>query len=336
MLGLDNYSDKVSSLYYKTFGTDFVGDGGDYYEELEKDLKLINIEIDKEKKLNAVKRQQNALSVVGNHEEIRQHHFSADKWKKVFCILTVIGLFVFENNDWVHPEIMKINDVSNYLVDFTPISSKKLKSILSGNGLFVNKIEPHAFEIYNANKREIYYCHNLREIDYWVDSINVVSAFEHCNLELKTVPNSLIPIKRMDMVERLAKWEKSKSAKEFFLKEIEATLKFTGTCVPLSKKTYEELILYLKQLKVKHGWCFYEVCRNQVYIDIIKSVCHIFGYDLVDLEKQVKNRLHTKLVNSSIGTLTKETADTGTHEEDNENKIEIDEKNNILHGTNIK
>lgn len=223
-------------------------------------------------------------------------------WKKEYAILTSCGLLVFDNMDWINPTL--VSDVqtntSNYIIEYKPGASMIPASPINCNGLFAIRKEEevtrsgcHQFQIldeddnqpdlggtatdnilylHGSQKVFAWKCANQYERENWIDSINLMAAFDNCFYDQGCLLNSIVAMRKVSMEERTIRLETAMKEKARKLRELQGLLPFYRQAMPLCSKTRSELRGHIKQLAVKMDWLVYEIKRNEVYLAIIQKV----------------------------------------------------------------
>lgn len=231
-------------------------------------------------------------------------------WKKEFAILTTCGLFIFDNVDWINPKLEKDaqTHTSNYIIQNHSNASMISASPISCNGLLatrkeegITKSEISSFQIleedsnlndnggslgnstanilYLRNSQKIYAwkCASKYERDNWVDSINLMAAFDGCFYDPGCLANTVVSLRKFGFEERVTRLRNAMEEKSHKLHELRQLLPFYRQAMPLSYKGRNELAGHIKQLAVRMDWLVYEIKRNEVYLKIIQQVRHDFG-----------------------------------------------------------
>lgn len=230
-------------------------------------------------------------------------------WKNEYAILTSCGLLIFDNADWISPSMIrdKSTGTSNYIIDCKSNASMLTGSPLTCNGLLaINKeaelaklsfskfdvseldIDDHeltrnsdcqtsnlsdcTLHLYGSQKKFVWRCANKNERDHWIDSINVLAAYDGCFCAPGGLNNVLISQRKHNIKDRLDKLDKGREEKSKKLISLQSMLPLYRQAIPLSFKTRNDITFHIKQLAVRMDWLVYEIKRNQLYVEIIEQV----------------------------------------------------------------
>lgn len=220
-------------------------------------------------------------------------------WKKVYAILTPSGLLVFDGIYWVNPELVKDErtGTSNYIIKYNSNASMISEYPISCNGLLairkedemaktgIHRLDDDSIDtdladtpkncvihLHGSQKVNVWKCSNKYERDNWIDSINLMAAYDGCYYKPGFLDNSIITMRKHSMKDRISKLEHTMKEKADKLRELKTVLPLYRQCMPLSYKTRNDLTAHIKQLAVRMDWLVYETKRNEVYLAIIRQV----------------------------------------------------------------
>lgn len=198
--------------------------------------------------------------------------------KRYFGILTMCGLLLFESLAF-----MNVDDRERVLsgednksepffitVDNDNSLSRCLKLPL--NGLFAcpcPKEEGHAFNVFSKNKREMFSCPTLEAMSDWVLAINYVAAIDMCQICYEPLNREVVPIRNIKIEDKLKKLNAQIPNSRAKIDEILKLQKHVQLATPFSPKTRENLMAYFQSLNIRLEWLWYEIERNQVYMNLL-------------------------------------------------------------------
>ncbi|SCU88348.1 LAMI_0D09758g1_1 [Lachancea mirantina] len=211
-------------------------------------------------------------------------------WKKCYGVLTNCCLFLFDNMDWIDPELVADEDTgtSNYVLNWDP--SIPVQAKLNCNGLFATnssemrqlaclvnfssevapKDDKSAMVLYSGNQRYIFQCPNGSEMNKWIDAVNVVAAFDSCLVDAGMIPNTLVMARKTTIAEKMAKLAQSRAKSEEKFQELAPLLTTLGETIPLQGSTRSRLWQYAWQLAKRKEWLLYEMHRSEAYMAIMQ------------------------------------------------------------------
>lgn len=226
-------------------------------------------------------------------------------WKKEYGILSSCGLLIFDNVDWIEPNLVRDESTgtSNYIIDYKVGASMIRESPFCCNGLFAmskqNEFARTDFEegsedrdganlndidsqlagnmdciihLHGSPKKYVCKCATKYERDNWIDAINLMAAYDGCYYNPGCLENGIFSLRKHRIKDRINKLENAELDKAEKLQELKGIMQFYRQAMPLTYKTRNELTLHIKQLAVKMDWLVYEIKRNQVYMNIIRQV----------------------------------------------------------------
>lgn len=223
-------------------------------------------------------------------------------WKKGYAILTPSGLLVFDSMDWVTPQLVKDEktNTSNYIIEYKPNASMIPDSPICCNGLLAIRKEDETaksgirrfpasdddsegmemteiptncvMHLYGSQRVGVWKCSNQYERDNWIDSINLMAAYDGCYYKPGCLGNTVISLRKHSMKERISKLEHTMAEKAIKLQELQTVMPLYRQCMPLCYKTRNDLTAHIRQLAVRMDWLVYETKRNEVYLAIIRQV----------------------------------------------------------------
>lgn len=236
-------------------------------------------------------------------------------WKKEYAILTPCCLLLFENADWVDPSLVRDENsgTSNYIIDYKANGSILFTPPLACNGLLaiskiseaakantekldidvdpcanldvlprdqeskVNNTDDYILHLYASQKKFIWKCSSVYERDNWIDSINLVAAYDGCYYNPKSLENVIISHRKHDAKLKLEKLANTRAEKSERLLAFQHSLPLYKQAIPISYKTKNDLASQIRQLAVKLEWLVHEIERSQLYYEIIQQVVSQFG-----------------------------------------------------------
>lgn len=262
---------------------------------------------------------------------------SANKilWKKEYGILSSCGLLIFDNMDWIEPNLVRDEPTgtSNYIIDYKLGASMIRESPLCCNGLFAiskqNELARFNFEegnedreganlneidsqlagnidciihLHGSPKTYVWKCATKYERDNWIDAINLMAAYDGCYYNPGSLENGIFSLRKHNIKDRINKLENAEVDKAEKLQELKGIMQFYRQTMPLTYKTRNELTLHIKQLAVRMDWLVYEIKRNQVYMNIIKQVdTHFEQYLNSQIkEGELESRDNVESINESF------------------------------------
>lgn len=207
-------------------------------------------------------------------------------WKKCFGILTTCGLFIFDNLNFLSIndrervlDEKNLNSFEEIIVDFNFDQILKSCTKLSINGLFAfpnensNESESNfCFSVYSTNKKEIFSNSTKEEMLDWISSINYIAALDSCFLDSIEFENSEITsIRNITIEDKILKLSKNLPSLNKKISETNKLQNHLKILTPFQVKTKENLIHYAKILEKRLDWLWYEISRNEVYVDTLQK-----------------------------------------------------------------
>lgn len=261
-------------------------------------------------------------------------------WRNFFGILTSCCLFVFNDGDWVDPTIItdaKTN-TSNYILDCKP--AVEIHMILGCNGLFATERSrmgqlvcpgstpqsPHSnidepiMYLYSNNQKYTFKCCSEYEAKNWIDSINIIAAFDGCYVDMGAISHTISSLRKTSVHEKLKKLETNKSMKQEKLEYFSCLMDSVRHTLPITSKIRSNLMEYAIQLSKKMEWLLYEIRRNQIYMGIMLQ--------LNDLSESQSSSARSSVEQSFIFNETLERCDTDcttNHDHDHDTSFDMDE-----------
>lgn len=215
-------------------------------------------------------------------------------WKRHYGILTTCGFFLFENLNFLSfRERERIFNNDSIVVE---VPDSVLKSCLkySISGLFAVETEQqqshhhpdepvnlqlprYTFNIFSTNKKEVFSTLSSTEMSSWIMSINLVASLDNCHLEFDDFQDlEIVPIRNILITDKIEKLNKNSKLSEQKTRDLLKTVDLLKTLAPFSTKTRDNLMSYFHLLNVRIDWLWYEIERNQVYIDILNKFQQVF------------------------------------------------------------
>lgn len=199
-------------------------------------------------------------------------------WKRCFGILTLCGFFIFENLGFM-TSVDREKVLSGQPLDEPMIISidsdalLKQCSKLAINGLFACQSpseEGFIFNIFSTNKKELFSVSTFEEMSSWIVAINYIAAMDSCHIrDYIAMDHEVLPIRNMRLEDKVTKLVANIPISK---KEIDESLrlqKHIQTLTPFVSRTRESLIAYHRALEIRVDWLWYEVERNEVYINML-------------------------------------------------------------------
>jgi hypothetical protein len=293
---LDKLKFEISESYYQTIKENLVGLSG-VYLRFHKDLDWLPAKT--ELKFNSTDHQDstksflNVLKVIRVAELYREETVRNGKfftmgstsrviWKKCFGVLTTCGLFIFDNLNF-----LSISDREKLLEEKNLKESIKIDisfdhilrscSKLSINGLFACEADENTdnnccFRVYSTNKKELFSTNTLSEKSFWILAINFISSLDGCYLDSVEYENREVSsLRSISIDNKILKLSKNLPDLNHKILELTRIQKHISNLAPFQTKTKEALNEYYRTLEIKLDWLWYELGRNEVYVELLKK-----------------------------------------------------------------
>lgn len=195
-------------------------------------------------------------------------------WKRCYGILTLCGLFLLDSLDFLavmdrERLLMPSNDPQ-----FVNIPNEQLNkcSKLALNGLFAAQVgsdDSFVFNIFSTNKKELFCASSFESMSSWIVAINDVAALDGCHRPYEPVNMEVLPLRTMRLEEKVTKLMSGVPGCRTKIDELLVIERHLKTCAPFSSRTREMLVQYHRSLGIRVDWLWYEVERNEVYINLL-------------------------------------------------------------------
>lgn len=227
---------------------------------------------------------------MGEIQEYAPKRFSltGNRWKPRLVILTSCGIFIYDKKkiDFGTPEIIRDTDTgeSNFIIDF-----KSGAEILSGCGLLaeLSDVAENEITICGQYGKMVWRCENKNETVNWIDSINFLGCLDGIHIDLNTLKNTIVTLKKYNIKERYKKLTVARQDKIIKFNNYEKIMTLYYQSVPISLRTRNDMVINIKQLAVKMDWTIYEIKRNKTYLIILDFLKDKF-HDILNIEKPSK------------------------------------------------
>ncbi|CEP61547.1 Arf family guanine nucleotide exchange factor SYT1 LALA0_S03e05314g [Lachancea lanzarotensis] len=222
------------------------------------------------------------FSIVGNVNRLVS--------KRFFGILTTACLLLFNDADWMEPqlEIDETTKISNYIINW-PASTQAAHIFHCANLFATEKYEPsknlkagnrsdephgsgYNINLHSSNNIFVFACPSKQDRDNWIDAINTAAAIDSCSVSLETISDTMTSIPKVSPVEKLEKFERNRLARENKFIDMKTLIDLVNNTVPVNSKIRSSMADYLAQLERRFGWLKYEALRSDKLSEILKLV----------------------------------------------------------------
>jgi hypothetical protein len=197
--------------------------------------------------------------------------------KEYYAMLTLCGLYIFENLNFLLPsdrdKLLQDEDLEEALL-IDPVFESELKKCfkLANNGLFACQLHTEddtRFTIFSTNKKDQFIASSFEDMLCWVTAINYIAALDSCHIDYQCSHREVLPIRSISLEDKVNKLISNMPTSRKKIDEVLRQVRHLEVLTPLMSRTRDMLIAYHNTLEIRIDWLWYEIERNEVYINFI-------------------------------------------------------------------
>lgn len=155
---------------------------------------------------------------------------------------------------------------------------------------YLSKENSRILFLHTLKERFVWLCSSQSNRNYWINSINMLSAHDGCLFYPGSFHNQILSARKHNIDERIKTLYYNKQNKSKKLFGMEKELSFYRYAIPIQSKTRVAINSQIRGLAIRMDWLLYEIKRNEVYINILKIIQNPKN-NILDTEENFENRM---------------------------------------------